>query len=132
MIVLDASAVIAAFYSKDSHHDNAVELLHAHASDGFVVHPLTLAECLVGPARSGHITQVRRQIRAMGIEVYVPDAEEPSLIAEIRANTALKLPDCCVLAVALSLSAPILTFDGRLRAAALEQSIGVVDSFDEV
>jgi len=130
LIVLDASAVIAVFNPADPHHERASTVLEQAASGGFVVHPITLAESLVGAAKSGRVNQVRRQIHNMGISVFTPDEDEPLLIAEIRTNTGLKLPDCCVLAAALSLSSPLLTFDEKLVAAARQQSIGVVDSGD--
>lgn len=130
MIVLDASVVIAVFYPADVHHDRAAELLERNAGGGFVVHQMTLAESLVGAATSGRLIQVRRQVQNMGIEVFEPDADEPLLVAEMRANTGLKLPDCCVLAAALSLSAPLITFDEKLRAVARAQSIVVIDSLD--
>jgi predicted nucleic acid-binding protein len=128
VIVLDASVVIAALYSSDPHHPTASALLEANAAQGFAVHPMTLAEVLVGGARVGRLNQLRRKIYNMGIEVFAPDSDEPLLLAEIRANTALKLPDCCVLATALSLSSPLITFDSRLRAAAAAQSIVVVEA----
>lgn len=130
MIVLDASAVIAVFSTPDPHHAKVVPLLELNAVGGFVLHPMTLAESLVGAARIGRLNQVHRLIQNMGIDVYEPDADEPLLIAEIRANTGLKLPDCCVLATALSLSAPLITFDDKLRSAARAQSIPVVDSIE--
>lgn len=132
MIVLDASVIIAVFSSQDPHHSTAVRLLEHNAGAGFRVHPMTLAETLVAAARLGRINNAYRQIRTMGIDVFTPDVDEPLLIAELRANTGLKLPDCCVLAAALNLSEPLITFDDRLRSAAREQSIVVIDGVDEV
>jgi predicted nucleic acid-binding protein len=130
VIVLDASAVIAVFFSSDVHHDQATALLQEHASRGFTVHPITLAETLVGAARAGRISQVHRQIRTMGVEPFTPDSDEPLLIAELRANTGLKLPDCCVLATALALSAPLITFDDKLRRGARDQAISVIEPIE--
>jgi predicted nucleic acid-binding protein len=130
VIVLDASAVIAIFYGSDPHHEKAAMLLVDNAQGGFVVHPVTLAECLVGAARVGRINQIHRQIRNMGIEVFSPDADEPLLIAEVRANTGLKLPDCYVLAAALALSAPLISFDKRLCETARAQSVAVVEQIE--
>jgi predicted nucleic acid-binding protein len=130
VIVLDASAVIATFFTADPHHGRATALLESNAPGGFVLHPMTLAESLVGAARIGRINQIRRQIQNMGITVFAPDTDEPLLIAEIKANTGLKLPDCCVLATALGLSAPLITFDEKLRSAARAQSIAVVDPIE--
>jgi predicted nucleic acid-binding protein len=125
LIVLDASAVIGVFYPADTHHERATTLLERAASGGFVVHPMTLAESLVGAAKSGRLSQVRRQIHNMGITVFAPEEDEPLLIAEIRANTELKLPDCCVLATALSLSASLITFDDRLSSIARSESVAL-------
>jgi len=130
VIVLDASAVIAVFYPANPHHERATRLLEHAAAGGFAVHPMTLAESLVGAAKGGRLNQLRRQIHNMGITVFAPEEDEPLLIAEIRANTGLKVPDCCVLAAALSLSSSLMTFDEKLGACAREQSIGVVDSID--
>lgn len=123
MIVLDASVVIGVFYPADPHHERASSMVEQSVADGFAIHPMTLAESLVGSAKVGRLNQLRRQIENMGIELYEPDREEPLLIAEIRANTGLKLPDCCVLAAALDLSAPIMTFDEKLATAAIATSI---------
>ena len=125
--VIDASAAIGAFYPADPHHGRVVALLERHASGGFAVHPMTLAECLVGATRVGHLAQVSVQIRNMGIEATSPDPDEPQLIAEIRSNTRLKLPDRCVLSAALSLSAPLMTFDEKLRDSARAQSVDLVE-----
>ena len=51
LIVADASALIAYLNPGDAHHADAVQGLID--VDQFVVHPVTLAEVLVHPARSG-------------------------------------------------------------------------------
>ena len=51
LIVADASALIAYLNPRDAHHADAVQGLID--VDQFVVHPVTLAEVLVHPARSG-------------------------------------------------------------------------------
>jgi predicted nucleic acid-binding protein len=130
VIVLDANVMIGVFYPSDAHHDKAAALLERHAAHGFIVHPITLAESLVGAAKVGRLNQVRRQIQNMGIDVFVPDDDEPVLIAELRSNTGLKLPDCCVLAASLGLSAPLLSFDDKLIDCARGQSIDLITSSD--
>jgi rRNA-processing protein FCF1 len=44
-------------------------------------------------------------------------------LAELRAETGLKLPDCCVSRAAQQSGAAILTFDHRLGADARERGI---------
>ena len=46
-------------------------------------------------------------------------ADAPTRLARLRAETGLKLPDCCVLLAAQDASASsVLSFDDRLSAAA--------------
>jgi predicted nucleic acid-binding protein len=128
VIVLDASVLIALFSESDSHHERSARFFRRHAAGGFALHSMTLAEILVGGARAGRLAGLQRDIRAIGAEAIVPDAGEPLLLAEIRATTGLKLPDCCVLSAALLLAAPLVTFDDRLARAAASQGVGVVEN----
>ncbi len=43
---------------------------------------------------------MRDDLRAAGIDAAPHDPDEPLRLAELRATTGLKLPDCCVLDVA--------------------------------
>ncbi len=123
MIVLDASVLIALFGRSDAHNARSQRFFESHLLEGFVIHPLTLTEVLVGGARLGKLNQLDRDIRAMGVEVSQPDLGEPLLLAEIRSVTGLKLPDCCVLVTALQLAAPLFTFDEQLARVALSQGL---------
>jgi predicted nucleic acid-binding protein len=126
LIVLDASVVIAVLAKRDDHHAKASRFLEGHAHEQFVLHPVNLAETLVGAARHGRLGEVEQKIAALGVVPAAPDADEPGLVAELRIGTKLKLPDCYVLSLALQLSAPIATFDARLAAAAADRGISVV------
>lgn len=123
MIVLDASVVIALFNISDDHHDAALAVLNDNARLGFGMHPLTLAEVLVGGVRVGRANQMLSDLRAMGVESVQPAPDEPLILAELRVATGLKMPDCCVLAVALRKSAPLATFDDQLARGA--ESLGL-------
>jgi predicted nucleic acid-binding protein len=114
MIVLDASVVIAFLDASDSHHQQASELIGDHAVGGFRMHQLTLAEVLVGASRAGRANQLHDDLAAIGVQAHGPMPQEPLLLAELRATTGLKMPDCCVLAVARHESAPLATFDQQL------------------
>jgi predicted nucleic acid-binding protein len=127
VIAIDASVVIALLDSGDAHHSRAVSLMQSHAGDGFLIHPITLAEVLVGAARNGRGAQRLAELTAIGITVADSEPTEPLVLAELRATTGLPLPDCCVLSVALRAEAPMATFDARLGRAATEAGLRVVD-----
>ncbi len=91
-----------------------------------LVHTATLAEVLVGAVRVGLRASVRDDLRAAGIDVASHDANEPLRLAELRALSGLKLPDCCVLDVAIRNHASIATFDDALAAAARRHDVAVL------
>ena len=126
MIVVDASVVIALLDRGDAHHENARALAEAHAADGFLIHPVTLTEVLVGAVRNGRGTQRLAELTAIGIQTTHHDPNEPLFLAELRVMSGLPLPDCCVLAAALRAGALIATFDARLARAAISSGVGVI------
>ncbi len=115
MIVVDASVLIAWLDDRDEHRVDAIDVLAS--VERFVVHPLTLAEVLVHPARGGREGEVRARLAAMGMGVSAQPID-PVGLARVRASTRLKMPDCVVLACAQLHSAEVATFDEALRAAA--------------
>lgn len=123
MIVLDASVMIAHMLHGNAHADAAFEILETE--EELFIHPLTVAESFVGPARRGRISDAERAIRTLGIEQIVPPPSEPAVLAQLRALTSLKLPDCCVLATAESLGAALATFDRHLADVARARGIVV-------
>jgi predicted nucleic acid-binding protein len=124
-VALDATVLIAHFGGLDAHHAAASRMLREAAAEnwGLVIHPITLAECLVGAARNGRAHQRHRQIEALGVVVAPIDHDAPLRLAELRAETRLRIPDCCVLDVAQTLGAGVVTFDGLL--AETGRSLGV-------
>lgn len=125
MIVLDASVVVAWFEPTDAHHDRAAGFFDSHLED-FVLHPLTHAEVLVGPHRHGIAGDVIHDLPILGVRTDLPDADQSARLATLRAETGLKLPDCCVLDIALVHRAPIATFDDRLADVARERGLEVL------
>lgn len=69
---------------------------------------------------------MRDDLRAAGVEVAGYDSDEPLRLAELRATTGLKLPDCCVLDVALHHHAAMGTFDETLASAARQRGVVVI------
>ncbi len=116
MITLDASVLIAYLSRRDAHHEAAIEIL-ASAVPPLLVHPITLAEALVGPVRLDRGREVMDHLAAVGV-VVDETPTDPLSLAELRNSTGCKLPDCCVLLTARRHRTPIGTFDVRLRRAA--------------
>lgn len=125
MITLDASVVIAHLYPRDPHHQQATDYLHAAAGDGFLIHSLNLAEVLVGGAKAGRGRQMLSDLEAIGIRVAERADGEPLRLADLRARSALKLPDCCALDTALTTASTLATFDHALARAARKHDVVV-------
>ncbi|MDR0594641.1 MAG: type II toxin-antitoxin system VapC family toxin [Bifidobacteriaceae bacterium] len=117
-VVLDANVLIAATEPNDPHHRRAVEAMTAAAPGTMAVHPLTLAEVLVGGVRQGRGPELKTAIEAAGVVILSGDVVDPLVIAAVRHDTGLKLPDAVVLATAQALGVDLLTFDLALRARA--------------
>lgn len=127
MMVLDASVVIALLKNHDPHRELAAAILKANRNEDLIIHPITLAECLVGPAKSNMISEASVDIEALGIETSANFESEPVKLATLRAQTGLKLPDCCVLLTATELNATLATFDSSLATAAKARGINTFD-----
>ena len=123
MIVADASWIIALRDPSDPHHSSAIGLNDATVDDVIILHPLTFAECLVGPARLGQLDTAADAIRA-AFEIVDIDVDAPLRWANLRAGTSLRLPDAIVLDTAIVHAASmILTFDQRLASEAKTRAI---------
>jgi predicted nucleic acid-binding protein len=127
VIVLDASILIGYLDAGDAHHDRATALLTREIDDDFAVNLLTLAEILVAPTRTGQRDTVLSILTDLAVEtLQFPDGAAETL-AQLRADTVLKMPDCCVLLSALDQQARLASFDDRLVKAALARGVDVVD-----
>jgi predicted nucleic acid-binding protein len=127
VIVVDASVLIAHFDERDALHDRAVEALLASAEQPLACSPITLAEILVGPARAGRLRDARSAITAVGVAEVPLGDDAAARLATLRAETALKMPDCCVLLAAEDGHAEaLLTFDDRLARAAEQRRLRVI------
>ena len=126
MIALDASVLIAHLSPDDLHHTAATAILLGATPGSTLLHTVTMAEVLVGGVRVGRGVAMRDDLRAAGVELAPHDADEPLRLAELRAGTGLKLPDCCVLDVAVRNRAALATFDGALASAARQRDVPVL------
>lgn len=119
MIIVDASVLIAHLDERDAQHDQALDRLLDLALHPLAASPITIAEVLVGPARHGRLDAAHAALRALEITEITLTPDASTRLAVLRADTRLKLPDCCVLLAAQDAGAhQILTFDDRLGAAA--------------
>lgn len=125
MIVLDASVLIAQFNARDAHHKRAGRLLAEVAGDQLSASQLTLAEVLVGPARTGLLDQAQTALRRLGVQTITLPHDAHLRLAELRATTGLRLPDCCVLLAAEQEGAALATFDDRLGSVANQRGVSV-------
>lgn len=127
MIVFDASVLIAYLDGADDHHAEAELLLARAVDDEFGASPLTLAEVLVVPARDGRLDAVLSALRHLEISELPFPTETAARLAQLRAATGLKMPDCCVLLAAEDAGATLASFDERLAQAAKERNLVVLE-----
>jgi len=124
VIVLDAKVLISYWGTPDVHTNRAFEVLDTE--EELILHPVTLAESLVGPVRIGREADAAEDFARLGIERHTPQFDEPVRVARLRAESALKLPDVYVLATAMELDATLATFDQRLADVARARGVAVV------
>jgi predicted nucleic acid-binding protein len=126
VIVVDAGVLIAHLDENDALHDRAVDALLRAAEQPFGCSPITLAEVLVGPARAGRLRDARNAITTLNVAEVPLGDDAAARLAALRAETALKMPDCCVLLAADdALAEAVLTFDDRLARAAEQRRLRV-------
>ena len=128
MIVLDASVLIAYLDADDAHHQRATQLLEREVDEDFALNPLTLAEILVGPMRSGRLERAVEVLRELQVMERPFPPEATPRLAQIRTLTGLRMPDCCVLFTAEEASARVATFDTALTNAAVGLGLATVVS----
>lgn len=128
MIVADASWVVALRDPSDDHHPQAASINRGLDAEDVWLHPVTLAECLVAPARLGVLPDAVLRLRA-AFEIPEFERDAPLRWAALRAETGLRLPDAVVLDTALRHQArAIVTFDAGLATAASERGLEVVNA----
>jgi predicted nucleic acid-binding protein len=126
VIVLDASVLIGHLDSNDLHHGRARGLLEASGASPLGASAISLAETLVAPARTGQLDAAREALERIGIAELKFRAGAPARLAQLRAETGRKLPDCCVLLAAQDHGGTVASFDADLIRAAQALGLGVV------
>jgi predicted nucleic acid-binding protein len=128
VIVLDASVLIAFLDGNDTHHERAMDLLAREIEDEFAVNSLTLAEVLVVPARAGRLESAGVALSDLEILELPFPTDAAVRLAQLRASTNLKLPDCCVLLAAEEAQARVASFDRRVIEVAALRGLMAVES----
>ena len=115
MIVVDASVLIAHLDDNDALHVRAGDALLEVADQSLGCSPITLAEVLVGPARRDRLDAARTAVDELGVAEIPFGDDAPARLAALRADSGLRLPDCCVMLAAKDAGAEaVLTFDDAL------------------
>lgn len=125
MIVLDACVLIAHLDGEDAHHHRAVRLLADTGDVPLAACVLTIGEVLVGPARIRRRRAAQDALDTLGLRPLDLPATAAGALADLRATTRLKMPDCCVLHTAETHGAQLATFDDRLIRAATDRGVRV-------
>jgi predicted nucleic acid-binding protein len=125
VIILDASVLIGHLDGRDLHHERARELLTAHADSPFGASSISLAETLVGPARSARLEVAHDALGRLAVKELPFGEDAPARLASLRAETGLKLPDCCVLLAAQDHDGAVASFDSDLTRSARSLGLAV-------
>lgn len=118
MIVLDASVLIAHFDEHDAHHNEAGRLLADTGAEPLGASTVSLAETLVAPARAGRLPEATAALERLGIAELPLGPQAAARLAQLRADTGRKLPDCAILLAAQEHDGVVASFDAALIDAA--------------
>lgn len=126
MIVLDANVIIAYLDGDNVHHRRAEQLLAREVDEDFGANSLTLAEVLVMPAREQRLDVVRTVLQDLEVQELPFPGDTALHLAQLRADTGLRMPDCCVLLTAEHAAARVASFDEQLTKAATARHLEAV------
>lgn len=125
VVVLDASALIALYADKDTHHFWALGLFRDTVEFEWQMSVLNFAEAQVHPHRAGVGEQFLAATNRLGVEIMPLAADCAAELASLRTKTGLKMPDVITLHLAMKSGGTVATCDASLARAARELSIGV-------
>ena len=99
----------------------------SYADDQWSASVLTLAQFYVHPAKSNDLARAERFIADLGITSVPLLSPDAAPLAQVRADSGLKLPDTVVLWLTQSSSATLMTLDDRLLMAAARLGVSIAD-----
>jgi predicted nucleic acid-binding protein len=113
LTILDASILLAHLDDTDPHTEAAKTILAE--GESFAASTITLAEVLVGAARAGRLDEQLAALSQLGISEVPVERGAAAQLARLRAETGLRMPDCCVVHAATVTGAEaVATRDERL------------------
>ncbi|MDN4595884.1 type II toxin-antitoxin system VapC family toxin [Leifsonia virtsii] len=118
---VDAGVLIGLLDPEDARHAAATEVFSLGIR--FLVHPVNLAEALIGPERRGRSLEAFEDLRRFGVVPETLSSNEALILARVRAEHSLRMPDACALAIAVGNDIPLITFDKRLAAEAKKRGL---------
>jgi hypothetical protein len=98
----------------------AESLLAREIDDEFAANPLTPAEVLAGPSPTGRLDAACSALRELEVAEQPFPADTSVRQGRLRADTRLRMPDCCVLLAAQDAAVRVAAFGDRLIRAAEE------------
>ena len=120
LAAVDTVTVVAWLRTDHVFHAAAVDALADWPQ--LVMHTVNLAEVLVGVERADW-PKTKAALTGVGFTFHDTTADQ---MATARLDTRLKMPDACVIAVARARNASaVLTFDEKLRKAAVAERLAV-------
>lgn len=125
MIVLDAGVLIALNDPRDAHHAAVARFLEANVDGRLVANGVTIAESLVHAASEGVLGEVLEDYELLGIEPLDVAGTSAGLIARIRSETRLRMPDSLVLYTCEREQADLVTTDTALARVATARGVRV-------
>lgn len=126
MIVLDASVLIAHLDERDAHHVKAGRMLAESGSAPLAASTVSLAATLVAPARAGRLADASTALERLGVIELPLGPKAPARLAQLRADTGCKLPDCTVLLAAQVHEGAVASFDAALIGAAVDLELATL------
>ena len=123
MIGLDASVLIAHLDPDYALHPSAMERLSGARGPAIwreLDHPRGGA---YRPATSRAAPAAQAALKALAVTELPLPGNAAERLASLRAETRLKLPDCCVLLAAETTQGAVLTFDERLAREAEQRGL---------
>jgi toxin FitB len=120
LTVLDANIIVGYLDADDAHHADARDIVAG--ADELAASVLTIGEACVDAVRTGRLQELLAALAAIELRTAELSAEAAPTLAELRAQTTLKMPDVCVLYAAMALGADAIgTRDRQLRRVARER-----------
>jgi len=117
LTVLDASVLLAHLDDTDPHTEGARTILAE--AEALAASTLTLGEVLVGAARAGRLDEQLAALAELEISEIPLERGAGAGLARLRAETGLRMPECCVLhAAGVTGADAVATRDRRLARAA--------------